>query len=272
MVEFDTCGQTGATGPSQSDCDTSYAGTTLDGEVTVTSGVQYWTVPASGSYEITAAGASGGRNTDHGFNGGDGAEVIGTFSLTAGDTIAIVVGQQGTNGSNDAGGGGGSFVYNQTTSTLLVAAGGGGSGAENDNNTTHMTLYKDGTASACGKDAPAHSGGLVSGGCSGNGGSVDAYLYGQGGGGGFSGNGSGPGGGTAFLNGAAGSGKGGFGGGANGGGDGGGGGGGYSGGASGSGGGSPDGPGGGGSYNGGSSQTNTDGANNGHGCLIIEGS
>lgn len=273
MVEFDNCGQTGSTGPSQSACDTSYSGTTLDSEVTVTGGIQYWVVPASGSYQITAAGASGGRNTGHGYDGGDGAEMIGTFSLTGGDTLAIVVGQEGGDAGDYAGGGGGSFVYNQTTSTLLMAAGGGGSGAENDNNTTHMALYKDGTAASCGKDAPAHGGGLVSGGCSGNGGGIDGPTYGQGGGGGFLTNGQGAGGGASFLNGATGSGTGGFGGGANGGGDGGGGGGGYSGGASGSGGGSPDGPGGGGgSYNAGTSQSNTDGANNGHGYVIIEGS
>lgn len=271
-VEFGNCGQTGPTGPSQAACDGDYSGTTLDGDVTVTAGIQYWTVPASGTYEITAAGAAGGRNTGHAHIGGYGAEMIGTFSLTGGDTLAIVVGQEGTDGNEDAGGGGGSFVYNQTTGTLLVAAGGGGSGAENDDNTTAMTTYKNGTTGSCGKDAPAHSGGLVSGGCSGNGGGIDAYLYGQGGGGGFSGNGLGPGGGTAFLNGASGHTKGGFGGGGNGGGDGGGGGGGYSGGAGGSGGGSPDGPGGGGgSYNGGSAQANTNGANNDHGYVIIEG-
>ncbi len=277
-VEFDHCGQSGTTGPSQSQCDSSYSGTTLDGEVTVTSGIQYWTVPATGSYVITAAGAAGGMNTGGSFIGGYGAEMSGTFSLTAGDTLAIVVGQRGTDSgssssSEDAGGGGGSFVYNDTTGVLLMAAGGGGSGGENDNNTTNMTTYKNGTTSTCGKDAPAHDGGLVSGGCSGSGGGIDGPTYGQGGGGGYLTNGSGAGGGYSFLNGANGNGKGGFGGGGNGGGDGGGGGGGYSGGASGSGGGNPDGPGGGGgSYNGGTSQTNTSGVNTGHGYVVIEGS
>ena len=271
-VEFDHCGQTGTTGPSQAACDSSYAGTTLDGSVSVVSGIQYWTVPATGSYEITAAGAAGGQNTGHGHIGGYGAEMVGTFTLTGGDTIAIVVGQEGADGGEDAGGGGGSYVYNQTAGTLLVAAGGGGSGAENDDNTTAMTTYKNGTTGTCGMDAPAHGGGLIAGGCSGSGGGIDGPTYGQGGGGGFTTDGSGSGGGSAFLNGAYGNGNGGFGGGGNGGGDGGGGGGGYSGGASGSGGGSPDGPGGGGgSYNGGTSQTNTSGVNNDHGYVIIEG-
>ncbi|MEC8423698.1 MAG: hypothetical protein VX000_07965, partial [Myxococcota bacterium] len=244
MVEFGTCGQTGATGPAQAACDSTYTATTLAGEVTVTAGIQYWTVPATGAYEVTAAGAQGGRNTDHGHDGGAGAEMVGTFSLTAGDTLAILVGQRGGDSTDAAGGGGGSFVYNQTTGTLLVAAGGGGSGAENDDNTASMATYKDGTTAGCGKDAPAHGGGLVAGGCGGAGGAIDYHTYGQGGGGGFSGDGAGAGGGAAFLNGGNGNANGGFGGGANGGGDGGGGGGGYSGGASGSGGGSPDGPGG----------------------------
>jgi hypothetical protein len=272
-VSFDTCGQTGTTGPTQTQCDGIYLGTTLEGDVTVSSGIQYWTVPASGSYEIVAAGAAGGTNTDHSHIGGYGAEMIGTFSLTGGDVLAIVVGQEGSDGGEDAGGGGGTFVYNDTTGTLLIAAGGGGGGAENDDNSGNMSLYKNGVTGTCGQDAPAHSGGLTSGGCGGDGGDNDAYTYGQGGGGGFSGNGDGSGGGKAFLNGANGNGNGGFGGGAHGGGDGGGGAGGYSGGAAGSGGGSPDGPGGGGgSYNAGASQSNSDGANNGPGYVDISGS
>jgi hypothetical protein len=271
-VEFTTCSATGASGPSQSDCNSEYSGTDLDGDVTVTGGIQYWTAPATASYRITAVGAAGGNNTGHGYIGGYGASMSGVVSLTSGDVLAIVVGQEGTNGNDDAGGGGGSFVVLNASSTPLMIAGGGGSGGENDNNTTYMALYKNGVTSTCAQDALAHGGGLISGGCSGLGGDVDVHLYGQGGGGGFSGDGSGPGGGDAFLNGAAGSTKGGFGGGANGGGDGGGGGGGYSGGASGSGGGSPDScGGGGGSYNAGTSQSNSSGANNADGYVTIEG-
>ena len=85
-------------------------GTALAGQVTVTSGYQYWTVPANGDYEITVAGAEGGTNTDHGFIGGYGAEMIGTFTLNAGDVLEIVVGQSGLDGPYNAGGGGGTFV------------------------------------------------------------------------------------------------------------------------------------------------------------------
>ncbi len=272
-VEFTPCGATGTSGPSQSQCTSAYSGTDLAGAVTVVSGYQYWTVPATGSYTITAAGATGGNNTNHSHIGGYGAEMSGVFSLTAGDVLEIVVGQRGSNGSDYAGGGGGTFVLIDGASAPLIAAGGGGGGAEDDNDTTYMALYKNGVTTTCGQRALAHGGGYTSGGCSGNGGAIDYYTYGQGGGGGFLTNGAGSGGGYSYASGATGSGTGGFGGGANGGGDGGGGGGGYSGGGSGSGGGSPDScGGGGGSYNAGSSQSNTDGANTGAGYVIIEGS
>ena len=45
----------------------------------------------------------------------NGAEVIGTFSLNANETIKVIVGQKGTvtnqGSAYGAGGGGGSFVY-----------------------------------------------------------------------------------------------------------------------------------------------------------------
>ena len=43
---FTNCGKTGRTGPSQSDCNTAYASTGLNGEVTLSGGIQSWTVPA----------------------------------------------------------------------------------------------------------------------------------------------------------------------------------------------------------------------------------
>jgi hypothetical protein len=270
-VSFSTCGQTGPTGPSQASCDSAYAGTPLDGDVTVTAGIQAWTVPATGTYRITAAGAAGGRNTDHGNNGGSGALQVGDFSLTAGEVLRVLVGQRGTNGGNNAGGGGGSFVVKQSGNVPLIIAGGGGAGAEDDNNTTNMTLYKHAQAGQCGMPSQKHGGGQNAAVCGGLGGNCDPIDYGQGGGGGFSTNGAGTGSGKAFLNGGAGSSNGGFGGGGHGEGDGGGGGGGYSGGAGGSGGGSPDSCGGGaGSYNVGSSATGTSGANNADGYVEIE--
>jgi hypothetical protein len=54
----------------------------------------------------------------------------GTFNLTAGQEISILVGQSGQivggTVSRNSGGGGGSFVWVSSTETLLIAAGGGG--------------------------------------------------------------------------------------------------------------------------------------------------
>ena len=275
-VNFTPCGATGPSGPAQSDCDSAYSGTTLDGDVSVSGGIQTWTVHTTGDYVITAAGADGGTNTDHGNVGGYGASMEGTFSLTAGQVLEIVVGQSGLDGGDNAGGGGGTFVVVQGASTPLIVAGGGGGGAEDDDNSTSMTTYKNGVTGECAQAAPRHGGGTNPGGCNGDGGSNDPHQYGQGAGAGFltdgdNGNSSYCNG-SAFANGAAGCSNGGFGGGGHGGGDGGGGAGGYSGGAGGSGGGGPDGPGGGGgSFNAGTNQTNSDGANNGAGFVTIDG-
>ena len=62
---FTNCGATGKSGPTQSDCNSEYSGTSLDGNVTVSSGIQTWTVPSSGTYTIEVWGADGG-----GYNGG----------------------------------------------------------------------------------------------------------------------------------------------------------------------------------------------------------
>ncbi len=129
-VTFNNCGQTGETGPSQSSCDSEYFGTDLEGDVTVTNGLQYWVVPFSGTYSIEAYGAEGGVSNGEGggqnFSGGLGAYMYGEFSLTGGDTLVVLVGQQGENGNCGSGGGGGTFVHN--ASQLLIVAGGGGGG------------------------------------------------------------------------------------------------------------------------------------------------
>ena len=46
---FTNAGATGREGPTQADINASYAGTTLDGSVTInTQGIQEWTVPTGG--------------------------------------------------------------------------------------------------------------------------------------------------------------------------------------------------------------------------------
>jgi LruC domain-containing protein len=93
---------------------------------------QTWTVPAGvGSVRIEAAGASGGRGYA-GALGGRGALIAGTFAVSPGQVLTIVVGGRGGDASNVAstaggGGGGGSFISSSGTPLLIAGGGGGGS-------------------------------------------------------------------------------------------------------------------------------------------------
>ena len=255
---FTNCSQSGYTGPSQSQVNSEYAGTSLDGNVTVIDGIQYWTAPATGTYTITVNGAEGGQSNSYGGSGsgGDGAMMSGDFTLSAGTQLKILVGQQGKADSYDGGGGGGTFVTLDDNTPLIIAGGGGGGSSSNDNNSQGW-VNENGQTNSNGN----------AGGTAGSGGS---NCTSAGGGGGLLTNGSGSWPGYAFVNGGYGnssSADGGFGGGGSGGGtSGAGGGGGYSGGAgscwsqSGSGG---------GSFNSGDNQRNESGVNTGHGSVEI---
>ena len=276
---FSNAGATGRLGPTQAQVSSAYTGTSLDSAVTInTQGIQEWTVPTTGTYSIEAWGASGGTN------GGLGAKIIGSFSLSANDLLKLAVGQKGTthsSNSDSSSGGGGSFVV-KGGNALLVAGGGGGG-----TRSTNSSLV-DGSINSSGNNDsgvnPASSGGT-----NGNGGNAGG-SWGGSGGGGFVANGSNGytnstemlnSGGKSWANGLLGGintdpsynygREGGFGGGgasswASGGG------GGYSGGAgkysAGNGSERPSG-GGGGSYNSGTNQTNTGGVNSGHGKVVI---
>jgi hypothetical protein len=230
-----------------------------------------WTVPAGvTSIHIIAKGAQGGYNTNSGVMSGLGATMSGDFTVTPGQVLKILVGEQPslTTGTGN-GGGGGTFVTDNSNNPLIVAGGGGGSASTTD------SPNKNGQTGTTGGTGAAGGG---TGGTAGSGGSVGSSGFQSGAGGGLLTNGadgwtSGTGG-SAFVNGGAGGptnapARGGFGGG----GSGssyvvGGGGGGYSGG--GSGGNSTAGVGGGGgSYNAGTNQANTGGNNSGHGSVVI---
>lgn len=260
---------TGNTGPDQTMMDTEYTGTSLDGDVLVVGGIQYWEVPTTGTYSIEAYGGQG-----YGSFGGRGAHIYGEFSLTAGDTLKILVGQMAgdyldypaTTYNHQFGGGGGSFVTYTDNTPLVVAGGGGGN---------HGTAYIstcDGQAGTAG-EAGSNASTVGAGGTAGLGGMQATSADG---GGGLLGDGDGDAGGQSFVNGGLGGideGTGGFG---CGGGTSswnnyrGGGGGGYSGG----GGGNnsttccPAG-GGGGSYNAGTNQNNLPGVQTGHGLVVV---
>lgn len=81
---FTNASATGFNGPSQAQIDSAYSGSTLQGLVTIsTLGIQSWTVPTSGEYSITIAGAAGGSNSGRSISGGGGALLTTVLSLTA---------------------------------------------------------------------------------------------------------------------------------------------------------------------------------------------
>jgi len=167
-LTFTTCGATGAVGPVQVDCNAAYGGTPA---VSVSGGIQTWTVPATGTYRITATGAQGASAAAGRF-GGRGARVVGEFNLTSGQTLKLVVGQQGTGQDSDSngGGGGGSFVVSSANVPLLIAGGGGGTRTEAARDGCDASVTEFGTTASGGEDtgtcAPraggAGTGGIVS--------------------------------------------------------------------------------------------------------------
>ena len=130
-----------------------------------------YTITTPGNYQFTAGGAQGGNN------GGYGALLSGTYTLTSGDILEIAVGGAGAYTVWSGGGGGGTFIYTSTGTPLLIAAGGGGSGVS--------------VAGGVGRTNSAAQGGTPSGGSAGtggNGGGAGSYTgshYGGAGGAGF---------------------------------------------------------------------------------------
>jgi large repetitive protein len=183
-----SCGASGASGPNQAQCTSAYAGTSLDAEVTVSgSGIQTWTAPATGTYIISASGAQGGTNQN---TGGRGAVESGTFSLTAGTVLQILVGQAGagsSSGNQCGGGGGASYVVSDGT-PLIIAAGGGGADIGGGAQDRGQAAQGACTASGGGGGVAASSWGAGGGGFSGNGANDAPYATG----------------GTAFTNGGQG--------------------------------------------------------------------
>jgi len=186
-----SCGQTGPSLPTQTQANSTYAATNVNGLVTVTAGIQYFTVPATGPYRIAAIGGQGG------YNGGNGAYVSGDYTLTAGTILKVLVGQQGTsanNGSNGSGGGGGGSFVTSTANVPYVVAGGGGGNGDGYNGLGNSTpCCRNGmeaslTTSGNGY-APSTTGGSPGGG-GGTGGSGGTCSGSAGGGAGFTGNGS----------------------------------------------------------------------------------
>ena len=135
---FNTGGLTGRTGPSLTQLRNTYG--TSGGNAwivqgsphylrVVTTGIQEWTVPMSGTYRITAAGAYG-YNYSGDTHSGYGAIMRGDVTLAVNSTLRILVGQKtiyngGSYLQTWSAGGGGTYVAYSNNNPLIVAGGGG---------------------------------------------------------------------------------------------------------------------------------------------------
>ena len=174
---FTNMGASGSTGPSS----ITYTGTPWNGNpsyFSLLNGIQKWTVPVSGSYQIIAAGATGGNSIGRGI-------IVSTIvTLTKGQVISILVGQKGTavQGDRGGGGGGGSFVVYSDNTPILIAGGGGGGtglyGAIGYDAIPDKTGANTGSAGQGGSGANAAGGG---GGLTGNGGNTGGISFVNGG-------------------------------------------------------------------------------------------
>jgi surface protein len=182
---FTTAGVSGITGPTLSDVRTAYANvgaTWASSYVNMTNddGIQEWTVPKTGSYEIRAVGAGVPYSTSFTTNGRNqfqkGMDATITTTLTRGEVIRILVGQIPGFNDRQKGGAGGTFVVRGTQTPIIVAGGGGGRGMATAN------INSNATSSNSGQNASP-------GGFGGTGGSGGSQTVWGGSGGGFTGNG-----------------------------------------------------------------------------------
>jgi len=166
---FTPIGATGPNGPtSLSGYGGNYPGVGTSYALALTAGVQYWTVPITGIYNFTVAGAgsfhSGGQNsvkTGYGM-----VMTNSSYSLTVGQLIAILVGQI----SNSTSGGGGTFIASvpnvgnlPAATALFVAGGAGGPGGQSSaysNDNVNATLATTGRNGVPGAPGAAGSGGV----------------------------------------------------------------------------------------------------------------
>ena len=119
---FTTLGTSGHRGP---DSTKTYANAPWrEGDFSIVDGQQQWTVPATGTYRIEAAGAYGET---------PGRVVSGDVDLNEGQVVSLLVGQQpypltaNVVDNVTVGGGGGTFVT-VDGKPLIVASGGDGTG------------------------------------------------------------------------------------------------------------------------------------------------
>jgi hypothetical protein len=196
---FTTADVSGRTGPTLSAVRTAYANagaTWASSHVNMTSddGIQLWTVPVTGSYTIRAVGAGVPYNSSTGTNAMNlhqtGMDITITTTLTRGEVIKILVGQQPIlTEANGAGGAGGTFVVRGTQTPIIVAGGGGGRGGGGCNSGSNANNAEAGMSGHGSVYNSTHQKGIP-GGSGGNSGDGGNERGDSGGGGGLIGNGS----------------------------------------------------------------------------------
>ncbi|MCJ2070062.1 Hint domain-containing protein, partial [Methylobacterium sp. J-030] len=160
-----------------------------------TGAIQNYTVPVTGTYDLSGFGAAGaaGSNSGNISTGGSGAQVGATFNLTQGQQLQIIVGGAGSQGIEGGGGGGFTAVLANSGvgtaySYLLIAGGGGGGGVNFGNSPIANGLNAQaspqgallGTGGAAGNSQTGGGGGGGAGATS-NGGSSSDFDGGLGG-------------------------------------------------------------------------------------------
>ena len=198
---FSNMGATGAVGPISITYGTSTPGYGTPYAMTLNGGIQYWTVPATGIYNFTVAGAGSFNSSSiNSVTTGYGIVLTGNYLLVAGQILAILVGQQGNvllgggdGGGYGNGGSGGTYVTRvsaigaiSSATPLFIAGGAGGIGYESSSGANSTV---NGTISITGRSAPAGGG---TGGTGPSGGNINSNPGASrgGGGAGFSGNGT----------------------------------------------------------------------------------
>jgi len=191
-------------------CSADYTSTAAGGTTTGT--ITQCEIGATGVYDITAYGASGGSGAFTA--GGGGAEIGGTVSLAAGTVLDILVGVAGGSKGGPGGGGGGTFVVEQLTNSsflpLLVAGGGGGGSDVSYGGSVGSAALASGVGNGGRAYAGGGGGGYTDSGDSRYGGGGTSFLAGGAGGGGSGGAGGGGGGGGAWFGDDGGGGGGGY--------------------------------------------------------------
>nr|XP_048316026.1 leukocyte tyrosine kinase receptor [Myodes glareolus] len=95
---FNTCGASGRRGPTQTQCDGAYTGSSVMvtvGAAGPLKGVQLWRAPDTGQYLISAYGAAGGKGARNHLSRAHGIFLSALFFLRRGEPLYILVGQQG---------------------------------------------------------------------------------------------------------------------------------------------------------------------------------